>query len=403
MTKMKMTDSLRIMLPRPVVAVLLGLASLAMGQSDIPANLEHSERQAASMLSAGTSIGGAHTSGMYEVTVSAITIWTQTALELRRGDTVLFRAAGRVELPLGQVADPQGVQSVTAETPPPTGFPLSTAPRAALVARIGGPDAGTVLLVGTEKQIKVTRPGRLYLGVNEHEPGEALGTFKVQLEIKRRGANLASRSDEAVAALIPPKVLANIPQRAFKSHGEPDDLVNLLIFGSGEDLKLTFQAGGWVMLKRADGSPAMSRDALQRLSPEAYLARPLSGLYLFGRPQDFSFADSAMAEAVQARHYLRVWRNPSEVNGQTLWVGAAAHDTGPWWNNNTGEVSYKTDPNVDRERDFVRDALNATGLVDHLGYIRFLPEGQRLKAKADFKFQTDGRVLVMTIEHLPEP
>ena len=156
------------------------------------------------------------------------------------------------------------------------------------------------------------------------------------------------------------------------------------------------------MLKRADASPVMSRDALQSLSAEAYLARPLSDLYLFGRPQDYSFADSAMAEAVQARHYLRVWRNPSEVNGQTLWVGAAAHDTGPWWNSHAGEVSYKIDPNVDRERDFVRDTLNATGLVDHLGYVRFSPKDRRIKTEAGFKLRTDGRVLVMTIEHLSE-
>jgi hypothetical protein len=402
MTEMKMSDSLRILLPRPVIAVLLGLAPLAMGQSDAPANLELSERQAASMQSAGASIGGADSTGMYEITVSAITIWTETGLDLRRGDTVLFRAAGEVELPLGQVAGPQGMQSVSVETPPPTGLPLSTAPRAALVARIGGPDAGTLLLVGAQKQINVLRAGRLYLGVNEHEPGEALGTFKVQVEIKRRGANLASRSDEAVAALVPPNVLAKIPQRALNSHGQPEDLVNLLIFGTEEDLKLTFQAAGWVMLKRAEGSPPMSRDALQSLSPEAYLARPLSELYLFGRPQDFSFADSAMAEAVQARHYLRVWRNPSEVNGQTLWVGAAAHDTGPWWNSRTGEVSYKIDPNVDQERDLVRDSLDATGLVNRLGYVRLSAEGQRLKTDAGFKLRTDGRVLVMTIEHLPE-
>lgn len=147
------------------------------------------------------------------------------------------------------------MQNITVETPSPAGLPLSAVPRAALVARIGGADTGTLLLVGAQKQINVSRPRRLYLGVNEHEPGEAFGTFKVQLEIKRRGANLASRSDEGVAALIPPTVLANIPQRALNSRGQPEELVNLLIFGTEEDLKLTFQGAGWVMLKRADASP----------------------------------------------------------------------------------------------------------------------------------------------------
>ena len=169
---MKMRDSFRILLPRPLIALPLAVVSLAMGQSHAPAKLELSERQAASMQSAGLSTGSADRTGVYEITVSAITVWTDTGLDLRRGDRVLFRAAGKVELPLGQVAGPQGMQSVSVETPPPAGLPLSTVPRAALVARIGGADTGTLLLVGAQKQINVSRPGRLFLGVNEHEPGK---------------------------------------------------------------------------------------------------------------------------------------------------------------------------------------------------------------------------------------
>lgn len=135
---MKMRESFRILLLRPLIALLLAVASVAMGQSHTPARLELSERQAASLQSAGFLIGGADSAGVYEITVSAITVWTDTGLDLRRGDRVLFRATGKVELPLGQVAGPQGMQSVTVETPPPAELPLSTAPRAALVARMAG-------------------------------------------------------------------------------------------------------------------------------------------------------------------------------------------------------------------------------------------------------------------------
>jgi hypothetical protein len=62
------------------------------------------------------------------------------------------------------------------------------------------------------------------------------------------------------------------------------------------------------MLSRADAGVAMSPDALQSLSEQAYEARPLSALYLFGRPHDYSFAHTELVTVVQARHYLPICR-----------------------------------------------------------------------------------------------
>lgn len=145
----------------------------------------------------------------------------------------------------------------------------------------------------------------------------------------------------------------------------------------------------------------MSLSAVQGLSEEAYLVRPLRGLYLFGRTQDYGYAHSEFIADVQARDYVRLWKNPAIVNGRTLWIGAAAHDAGPWWNPVTAEVSYNVDPDVDGERDLVRDSLHSTGLVTRLGYIRFFNKAQQVSAQGGSPLRTDGRVLVMTLEHLP--
>lgn len=225
---------------------------------------------------------------------------------------------------------------------------------------------------------------------------------QAQVEIKRGGpSQQASQSDSVPKALFPNWVRAKIPRRTSNSHAQPDDLVNLLILGTEQDLKLSFQAAGWVIVSRIDASASRSSDGLQSLSEEAYLVRPLSALYLFGRPQDYGIVHPESVTVVQARHYLRFWKNPSAVNRQTLWVGAAAHDTGPWWNDRTGEVSYKVDPNIDSDRDFVRDTLNATGLVEHFGYVTFFARGRQVRTQAGSSVQTDGRVLVMTLLHFP--
>jgi hypothetical protein len=215
-------------------------------------------------------------------------------------------------------------------------------------------------------------------------------------------AGSSVQTDATAAVVIPRQVLATLPRRAHGSDGEAEDLVNVLIVGSEQDMKLVFQAAEWVSVSRGNASSALSRDELLNLPEEAYVARPLHDLYLFGRPQDYGFAHTELVTVVPARHYVRMWRGPSMVNRQALWVGAAAHDSGPWWNSRAGEVSYSMVPDPDSERDFVRDTLSATGLVRAYGYVRFTERDWPAGTAADSSVPTDGRVLVITLVHLPK-
>lgn len=45
----------------------------------------------------------------------------------------------------------------------------------------------------------------------------------------------------------------------------------------------------------------------------------------------------------------------------------------------------------------------ATGLVERFGYVKFFDKGRKVRTQAGSSLQTDGRVLVMTLERLPEP
>ena len=385
---------------RLLLALLLGPILVAMWQSDAPAKFMGSSpgQLQAGIQSAPPLVRGVRSTGPYEFTVPGDSVWTDTALDLHTGDSVHLSATGTLQFPFGQEVGPRGTDTFGVGGQD-SALPVRDAAHGAFIVRIGEADTGLTFLAGAEKQIDVRSPGRLYLGIDEYKPGETYGSFKVRVEIKRCSANLASQSDAAVAALIPRRVLANIPRRTSNSQGQPEDLVNLLIFGTEQDVKQTFQAAGWVAVSGTDTGPAMSLDAAQNLSEAAYLVRPLPRLFLFGRTQDYGFARPEDVTVVRARHYLRLWKNPSEVNRQTLWIGAAAHDTGPWWNPRTAEVSYKVDPNVDAERDLVRDTLTSTGLVEHFGYVGFFAEGH-VRTQAGSSLQSDGRVLVMTLLHL---
>jgi len=219
----------------------------------------------------------------------------------------------------------------------------------------------------------------------------------------QREAGSSGQTDANAAVVIPRQVLATLPRRARASGEQAEDLVNVLIVGSEQDMKIAFQAAEWISVSSGNAGPARSRATLLDLSEKADMARPLQELYLFGRPQNYSFAHTELVTVVPARHYVRVWRSPSVVNRQALWLGAAAHNSGPWWNGGAGEVSYRMNPDPDSERDFVRDTLSATGLVKAYGYVRFTERDGQAGTAADSSLPTDGRVLVITLVHLPQP
>ena len=204
------------------------------------------------------------------------------------------------------------------------------------------------------------------------------------------------------ARLLPTNVLEKIPPRASGADGGPGDLVNILIVGTESDVALVFRAAGWRAVERtkAGASAAASSQPPQATATleEEYVATPLGEELLFGKSQDYGFAQDALITVVQARHDVRIWKAPFGVNRQTLWVGTASHE-GPWWDDSSETVSYAPDPKVDDERDFVGTSLRATGLVEHSGYVAASGKQENVAAGSD-GLHSDGRILVITLIHL---
>ena len=196
--------------------------------------------------------------------------------------------------------------------------------------------------------------------------------------------------------LVTPRILAAIPGRTTDATGHSSDIVNVLIIGSEEELKLTFDAAQSTS-GPVDAKPTGQQDSTpQNQSVRAYLDMPLAELFLFGKPQDYGFAYPEPVTVYQTRRYLRLWKAPLTVSGQTLWVSTVRHDDGPWWNDQTGEVVTQPNPNVDAERTFVGQSLNSTGLVAQLGYVQ--AQGG---PSASSPIRTDGRILTVRLTNLP--
>src|SRR5262249_62414552 len=103
---------------------------------------------------------------------------------------------------------------------------------------------------------------------------------------------------------------------------------------------------------------AIVRGLLASLSKEAYVTMPMSELQLFGRAQDFGYAQADPLRVVASRHHFRIWKAPQELEGQTIWVGAGTHDIGFDRDQRNNCVTHKIHPNVVGERAQIRNSLS---------------------------------------------
>jgi hypothetical protein len=125
----------------------------------------------------GSSRGyGGSTAGMRErtVNVEARWPWTDTGIDLRRGQEVRFRATGKVRWGPDRSDGPAG-EGGRHHNP---NRPLPDRPGAALIGKIGEGD--DVFFIGSDEgPIRAREGGRLYLGCNDDYLQDNSGAFRV--------------------------------------------------------------------------------------------------------------------------------------------------------------------------------------------------------------------------------
>jgi hypothetical protein len=119
--------------------------------------------------------GGDRPRGMRErdVNVSARAAWTNTGIAVRSGQTVFFRASGRVRWGPGRQHGPQGEN----DSPRNPGRPIPSRPGGALIGRVG--DDAPFFIGSAEEGIRVRGSGELLLGINDDFLEDNSGAFRV--------------------------------------------------------------------------------------------------------------------------------------------------------------------------------------------------------------------------------
>jgi len=188
--------------------------------------------------------------------------------------------------------------------------------------------------------------------------------------------------------------LATVATRSVTRAGIPGDPLNIAFVGSEEDLHRALLAAGW-----SPADPVTMRSSLRIAEASVlrhpYEDAPVSGLYVWGRVQDFAFEQAAGNDPRQ-RHHVRFWRSPElDAAGRPLWIGAATFDTRVGLSRTTGQVTHHIAAQVDQERDkLVADLGREAGIaLDWIGDFQAVRQGRN---GGGDPFTTDGRLAVLT-------
>jgi len=318
--------------------------------------------------------------------------WVDTGVDLQVGDIVKVKASGELQYTNAKQSNgPEGLPR--AFTDLIRIMQLNDAGRGALIGRIGTSVAARPFLLGSNGSHEARVAGRLYVTINQPDADIATGSYHVQVE--RTAATVAAKTDTDVKVPdFSQGLLDSLPRRVSDPNGAPGDRVNFLLIGSEEQVQAALKAAGWVVVDRTR-SDAVLRGLLASLSKEAYVTLPMSELQLFGRAQDFGYAQADPLRVVQSRHHFRLWKAPFELEGRQVWAGAGTHDIGFERDQRNNGITHKIDPATDGERDYIRDSLVDTGMVLKTAYMTPTDPVTTAKTATGGEFHSDGRTLVV--------
>ncbi len=332
-----------------------------------------------------------------EIQLTGDSSWVDSGIDVQAGEHVVATATGNLRYADQQTdTTPAGIAR---------GFkdllrilPFNEAGRGAVIGRVGDKDTSQPFLIGAKRDLVSPISGRLSVGINQPSSDTGDGTYSVRIEIYPADANTVLYTAKAVPAMsgLENALFSKIPRRVADKAGDPGDMVNFLIIGSQAAMEKVFTTAGWVKVD-ANVKETVLNGLLASMSKESYLTMPMSPLFLFRRQQDYGWAHAEPISVVASRNHLRIWKAPFEVNGRTLWVGAATHDIGFEKDQRNNGLTHKIDPDIDLERDYVEKTLTSTGLVEEVMYVLPPNPMQEAKTATGGSFHSNGQVLVLKL------
>ena len=327
----------------------------------------------------------------FDIDVAGDKQFTDTQIDVKAGDTLKFTATGSLQFlaPAKQVG-PEG--SARGWMDMVKTYPVVDGAKSALIGRIGDRETARAFLIGAAREQRVALDGRLYLGLNMLTTDRVDGTFHVHIERTPAAANAVPV--KANVTLLSQSQLDSVATRVVDKDGNLGDRVNFFVVGSENQVRAALDQGGWTKVDK-NKKQAIIDGLLNSLSKQAYVSLPMSELMLFGRVQDYGYAQGDPLKVVSSRHHFRIWKAPFTVGGDTVWAGAGTHDIGFDRDNRNNGVTHKIDPETDKERDYIAASFAESGMVVKTDYMTAKDTVLSAKTATGSEFRSDGRTAVV--------
>lgn len=207
----------------------------------------------------------------------------------------------------------------------------------------------------------------------------------------------------------------HVPLYSTTPDGLASDPVNIGIIGTRLELINAMSAAGWHTADRRS-LKTVTKMGFSLLLNKHYHTAPFSSLYLFGRKQDIGF-QKVIADNPRHRHHVRFWASDdpsakghhkehvsfwqpyhkSLSTDRKLWIGAASLDMGIGIVRHTGQFTHMVHHDTNKERDYIIDELQKSGLITHTKSVK-VGEPYRLLNRArtlsSGYFMADGKMTI---------
>ena len=326
----------------------------------------------------------------WDIDVAGDKQFTGTQIDVKAGDTLKFTTTGNLQLlsPAKQIG-PEGTARGWMDMVKT--YPVLDGAKFALIGKIGDRDTARAFPIGPSREQKVGLGGRLYLGINMLTSDRVDGTFHVHIE---RTAAPAGGVSKANVTSMTQAQLDSVATRVSDKDGNLGDRVNFFVVGSENQVRSALDQGGWTKVDK-NKKQAILDGLLNSLSKQAYVSLPMSELMLFGRVQDYGYAQGDPLKVVSSRHHFRIWKAPFTVGGSTVWAGAGTHDIGFDKDNRNNGVTHKIDPETDKEREYIAASFAESGMVVETDFMTATNTVRTAKTATGSEFKSDGRTVIV--------
>jgi hypothetical protein len=192
------------------------------------------------------------------------------------------------------------------------------------------------------------------------------------------------------------KGLAALPMVTRTAQGIPGDAINAGLVGDIRDVVCAMHEAGWY-----PADPITLKSSIEIvgsvLLDRPYHDAPVSNLYYLGRREDLAFEKPVGASA-DRRNHVRYWKALDQgEEKRPVWLGAATLDRGVGVSHYTGAITHHIDADIDAERLFLSNSLEAAGMVDAKYQVTGIGPTMAGRNGGGDLYYTDGEVWILRL------